>query len=112
MPDTNGVELSTELLARGPECTSNAPLVPWGRQSVTTNVIDVPAGPWFGAKFKPRAPAGVAVNASKPRMTAGSSQLARFVIACFRVNFIGRTTVQRTARMGGSGRGPSSPDIS
>ena len=29
MPDTNGVELSTELLVRGPECTSNAPLVPW-----------------------------------------------------------------------------------
>ena len=79
-PDTKGVELSTELLARGPECTSNDPLVPWGRQLVTTNVIDVPAGPWFGRKFRPRAPAGVAVKAIRPRMTAGNSLLARFVI--------------------------------
>ena len=51
-----------------------------GRQSVTTNVIEVPAGPWLGAKFRPSAPAGGAVKASKPRMTAGSNQLARFVI--------------------------------
>jgi hypothetical protein len=123
VPDTKGVELSTGLLARGPEWTSNAPLVPWG-QSVTTKVIDVPAGPWFGKKFKPRAAAGVAVKATRPRMAAGSSMLTRFVIACFviacfmiacfrvacfRINFIGRTTVRRTARMGGKGRGPSSP---